>query len=205
MRRRFVIVGQKARASPDFLLADIPSTSGRIDVLLRAARASLLFSHGVRRDTIAYLMLLGLPERPRVVRIDGEASRYLRPDERSLGATLKKALTLPPTSGVFVAARNGLSIADGGLETIAPELASSALYLLEPGAPDIRACALPESDATFVIGDHLGFPDALRAQLLVDGARPISVGPRALHSEDVIALVHNELDRREPALDAEFR
>ena len=60
-----MVVGQRARASSDFLLVDIPSTSGRLDVLLRCLRAALLVSHGVRRDTVVYLCLLGTPERPR--------------------------------------------------------------------------------------------------------------------------------------------
>src|SRR5262249_48236238 len=126
--RRFVIVGQKARASADFLLVDIPSTSGRLDVLLRALRAALLFSHGVRQDSLAYLVLLGSPERALTARIDGAASRYLRPDERSLAATLKKLLVWPCQASTFTPARPGMSVAAGGLETVLPELAASRVY-----------------------------------------------------------------------------
>ena len=59
--RRFVIVGQQATSSPHFSLLDLPSTSGRLDVLLRCLRAALLVSHGLRRDAVAYLVLLGDP------------------------------------------------------------------------------------------------------------------------------------------------
>jgi tRNA pseudouridine-54 N-methylase len=34
--RRFVLIGQTASASGDFLLQDLPSSSGRLDALLRA-------------------------------------------------------------------------------------------------------------------------------------------------------------------------
>jgi tRNA (pseudouridine54-N1)-methyltransferase len=198
--RRFVIVGQKVRASPDFLLADIPSTSGRMDVLARSVRAALLVSHAVRRDTFAYLVMLGLPERPRTVRIDGSASRYLRPDERSLATTLQKALALPvpPESAGFCDARRGVAVAEGGIDCVLPELAASALYLLEPSGTDIRSAKLQADEASFILGDHLGLPPGLRERLLGLGATPLSVGPRALHTEDAIALVHNELDRRDP-------
>ena len=203
--RRFVIVGQTAKASPDFLLVDIPSTSGRLDVLLRSLRAALLYSHGVRKDSIVYLLLLGLPERVCTARIEGSASRYLRPDERSLATTLKKLLTHASTSAAFVdkafvEVRAGMAVAEGGMEVVLPELAGSTLYLLEPGAPDIRGLALTGQDQTFVLGDHLGLQEGVRAQLLAAGAVPVSVGPRPLHTEDVIALVHNELDRREQAV-----
>jgi tRNA (pseudouridine54-N1)-methyltransferase len=197
--RRFVVVGQAAKASPDFLLVDIPSTSGRLDVLLRALRAALLYSHGVRKDSVAYLLLLGLPERARTLRIEGAASRYLRPDERSLATTMKKLLVHACAGTEFEAVRAGMAVAEGGIETLLPELSGNKLYLLEPGASDIRELALSDEDQTFVLGDHLGLRDGVREQLLAAGAVPVSVGPRPLHTEDVIALVHNELDRREHA------
>ena len=194
--RRFVVLGQKAKGSGDFLLADIPSTSGRLDVLLRALRAGLLVSHGVRRDSRVYLALLGEPERARVVRVSGEAARYLRPDERSLAATIKKALAAPCESAGFVAVRAGIDVAPGTLEGLAEELAGSALYLLEPGAADIRSASLAAADQTFILGDHLGLSEEARCFFVARGARTIGVGPVALYTEDVIAIVSNELDRR---------
>jgi tRNA (pseudouridine54-N1)-methyltransferase len=195
--RRLVVIGQRARASPDFLLVDIPSTSGRLDVLIRCLRAALLVSHGVRRDTIVYLSLLGDPERPRTLRFDGSAAKYLRPDERSLATVLKKALaTGSDGGGEFAPVREGVAIADGGVACLWGDLAGSALYLLEEGAPDLRGCSIPSGDVAFVIGDHLGLPAQLREELVRRGAEPVSVGPISLHAEDVVTLVVNELDRR---------
>ena len=193
--RRFVVIGQRASASPDFLLADIPSTSGRLDVLLRCLRAALLVSHGVRRDTIVYLCLLGDPERVRTLRFDGPAAKYMRPDERSLATVVKKALATP-CGGSFTEVRNGISIAAGGVECVWGELDGSALYLLEEGTADLRSEPPPELDCAFVIGDHLGLPESIRETLVTRGARAVSVGPISLHAEDVITLVSNELDRR---------
>jgi tRNA (pseudouridine54-N1)-methyltransferase len=195
--RRFVVIGQRARASSDFLLVDIPSTSGRLDVLLRCLRAALLVSHGVRRDTVVYLCLLGDPERQRTIRFEGPGAKYMRPDERSLATLIKKALAVAADGGNgFVQVREGISIADGGLESVWNELAGSALYLLEEGAADLRTCSLPGSDVAFVIGDHVGFPEGVREELLGRGAQVVSVGPISLHAEDVVTLVVNELDRR---------
>src|SRR4051812_13724602 len=92
---RFVVVGHRAASTPDFLLNDIPGTSGRLDVLLRCLRARLLVSHGLRRDTEVYLVLLGGAAAPRTLRFTGRAARYLRPDERSLATTVRKALATP--------------------------------------------------------------------------------------------------------------
>ena len=82
MTRRFVVIGQKAIASPDFSLLDIAGTSGRIDILLRCLRSALLVSHGLRRDTVVYLVLCGGALAPRVLRVDGRHIRFVRPDER---------------------------------------------------------------------------------------------------------------------------
>lgn len=193
--RRFVVVGQRARSDGNFLLADIPSTSGRVDVLLRALRAALLVSHSVRRDTVVYLVLLGSPERVRTVRVEGAASRYLRPDERSLATTLKKALLCPISEATFTHVRPGISVAAEGIACVLPELTHSRLYLLEPGGTDARACDFSHADNTFLLGDHLGIAPELREQWMQLGALSISVGPVALYTEDTIALVANELDR----------
>jgi tRNA (pseudouridine54-N1)-methyltransferase len=194
--RRFVILGQKARASADFLLADIPSTSGRLDVLLRALRAGLLVSHGVRRDTLVYLVLLGDPAQRRVLRFEGAAARYLRPDERSLASTCKKALLTECAADGFTPVRAGIAVADGGMESLWPELRDCALYVLEPGAADIRHSSIEEAETAFILGDHIGLEPATRAWCAEHGARFVSVGPTALYTEDVIAIVANELDRR---------
>jgi tRNA (pseudouridine54-N1)-methyltransferase len=195
--RRFVVIGQRARATPDFSLSDIPSTSGRLDVLLRCLRAGLLVSHGVRRDTIVYLVLLGDPEQPRIVRFDGPGAKYMRPDERSLASVVRKALATAAEGGEFTRVREGIAVADGGLDRLWRELEGSRCVLLEEGAPDLRDTALPNGDLAFVIGDHIGLPDGARDALLARGAQIVSVGPLSVHAEDVVTLVANELDRRE--------
>jgi tRNA (pseudouridine54-N1)-methyltransferase len=202
--RRYVIVGQRARSEGDFLLADIPSTSGRVDVLLRALRSALLVSHSVRRDTIVYLVLLGSPERVRTVRIEGAASKYLRPDERSLATTLKKALLCPSIEATFTPVRPGIAVAAEGLACVLPELSKSRLFLLEPGGADVRGCDFSHPENTFLLGDHLGLTPEIREQWLQLGAQSISVGPVAIYTEDTIALVANELDRRAVVSDLSF-
>ena len=194
--RRFIVLGQKARASPDFLLSDIPSTSGRLDVLLHAMRAALLVSHGVRTDTIVYLVLLGEPAQVRTVRVDGSAARYLRPDERSMATTLKKAFCAPCAETGFAPVRPGICVARGAIDAMHADITGSRLYLLDAAGTDVRSCGFDQPAQTFVLGDHLGIGDEQRNGWLAAGARPLSVGPRQLHTQDVIALVANELDRR---------
>jgi tRNA (pseudouridine54-N1)-methyltransferase len=197
--RRFVVIGQKATASGDFLLDDIPGTSGRLDLLLRCVRAALLCSHGVRGDVVIYLVLCGGSRAPRTLRVDGATARFIRPDERSLAMLAKKVLAshVDASASVFVDVRPGVAIARGGIECVLADLGTRVSFVLEEGAPDVReAPGVDLPDAVFFLGDHLGLSDAVRVRLEADGARPIAVGPTSLHAEDAVAIVLNEIDRR---------
>lgn len=202
MTRRFVIIGQKATASPDFSLLDIPGTSGRLDVLLRCLRASLCVSHGLRKDTIAYLVLLGGAHAPRVLRVDGRSVRFVRPDERMLAILVQKALSRLPDDtepGVFFEIRAGLAVARGGLEAVLAELGTSpptTSYILEEEARDLRDGPLEDEDVVVFVGDNHGFDEATRARLATFGATPIGIGPVSVHADDAITVVCNEMDRR---------
>jgi tRNA (pseudouridine54-N1)-methyltransferase len=192
---RFVLIGQRASASPDFLLDDLAGTSGRLDVLLRALRAALMVSHGLRRDAVAYLVLLGGPE-PRSLRFDGATARFLRPEERSLATLVKKTLAVPCETPELTVVRPGIALARGGLEVVLADCAGATPYVLEEGAPDIRDATIDGGNTVFFFGDHLGFDAATRATLAALGATPLGLGPVSVHAEDAVALVANELDRR---------
>lgn len=195
--RRFVLIGQTASASGQFLLQDLPSSSGRLDALLRALRAALLVSHDVRKDVSVYLVLRGGPSAPRVVRVDGARAKFLRPDERSLATLIQKTLDATPASlPSFTEVRPGIDVRDGDLPELLTEVGEAPRYVLEEGSLDVRAHAFATDDAWFFLGDHQGFDAASRALLAGRGAVPLSVGPLSLHGEDVVTLVNNELDRR---------
>ncbi len=196
--RRFVIIGRTAIASGRFLPKDLPGTSGRLDVLLRCIRAALLVSHGVRRDTRVYLVLLGGPEAPRTVRIDGATAKFLRPDERSLATLIGKSLAAPDAGAAgFREVRPGVSVARGGMECVIEDIGGSSRYVLEEGAADLREVEIATEDCTFFVGDHLGFDSATLEGLA--GASRVGVGPVSLHAEDAVVTVINELDRRDAA------
>jgi tRNA (pseudouridine54-N1)-methyltransferase len=202
--RRFVVIGQKAIASPSFSLLDIAGTSGRIDILLRCLRSALLVSHGLRRDTIVYLVLCGGELAPRVLRVDGRHIRFVRPDERQLAILVQKALARTPTDSPpneFVEVRAGLAVARGGLEAVLADVGDTKVttYVLEENARDLRDGPLAAQDVVVYVGDHNGFDDATRARLTSLGAIPIGVGPISIHADDAITIVCNEMDRKRAA------
>jgi tRNA (pseudouridine54-N1)-methyltransferase len=186
--RSFVVIGQRATASPGFLLDDLPGTSGRIDLLLRCVRSALLVSHGVRRDTRVYLVLLGGPDAPKSIRVDGSIAEFLRPDERSMATRVQKALSAELAEG-WTALRHGWAVARGGVEVVLADLGGARRFVLDEGGRDVRSISVP-AEVAFFVGDHTGIAD------LTVGADAVSIGPRSVHADDAIAIVHNELDRR---------
>jgi tRNA (pseudouridine54-N1)-methyltransferase len=167
-------------------------------VLLRCVRAALLVSHGVRRDVALYLVLGGGEHAPRVLRVMGSDAQFLRPDERSLALLVMKALkrAAPSETAEFIEIKPGIAVAGGGLETVLGDAPNAKPYWLAEEGTDLRQEQFDAADSLFIFGDHLGFDAATRARLEALACRVISVGPVTLHTDDVVTLVTNELDRR---------
>jgi tRNA (pseudouridine54-N1)-methyltransferase len=203
--RSFVIIGEKASANGDFLLDDVPGTSGRMDVLLRCLRAGLLSSHGVRADTRMYLVLR---QGPRIVRVDGETVQFLRPDERAMAVLMRKVLAsdADESASDFVEVKPGICLMPGDIDVVldhAKKRSAKIFVLDEDAEADIRD--LPNSDLAgsgetmFVLGDHVGFSKDCKLALAKHQpkVRFVRLGPVSIHSDDAVAVVTNELDRRQ--------
>src|SRR5438132_8381241 len=91
--RRFIVVGHRASTSPEFPLDDLAGGAGRMDLLLTAANAALLVSHDLRRDSEATLILLGPPDPPRTICLEGARLQSLGPDLRANAGLARKALS----------------------------------------------------------------------------------------------------------------
>jgi len=173
--RRYVVLGHRAITSADFKLDDLCGSTGRLDILLRCVNSSFFLSHGIRKDVEVTLMLLGEPNPPKTIRIDGREVRYLNPDERSTAALIRNALLQKGegerrcSPGIYVSERSYEEV----LSNISKE---SKMYYLHEKGEDIRTAPLAE-DCTFVLGR-------------------LSLGPISYHADHCITLVNNELDRR---------
>jgi tRNA (pseudouridine54-N1)-methyltransferase len=184
----FAIVGHLARTDGNFSINDLPGSGGRMDILCRCVNASLFLSHDLRRDVDCYLILLGAPSGPKTVKFSGSAVRSLSPDERSAAALIKKVIDVPCGSE-FREGAEGVSIRKGGLERLAQDM---PLAVLDETGEDIRKA--PVLPGAFLLSDHQNFTDA-ENELVRDCPR-YSVGPKCLHADHTITVLHNELDRR---------
>ncbi len=184
----FAIIGHLARTDGGFSLNDLPGSGGRMDVLCRCVNAGLFLSHDLRRDVDCYLILCGEPAGPKTVKFSGEQVRSLSPDERSAGALIKKVIDTPCGSE-FREASQGVFIRKGGLERI---LSEHQFAVLDEQGTDIRkATGLPDA---YILSDHLNFTGP--EEELLSNCPRYSVGPKCLHADHTITVLHNELDRR---------
>lgn len=188
--RRILFLASRAATSPAFRLEDLPG-AGRLDLACRVVGAAFSLSHALRKDVRLDLLLRGPPDPPRAVRLDGAALRSLNPDERSTAALLQKALAVRPTGTYWQPATPGFAVARADLA----DLVDGPVVLLDEAGTDVREADLP-ADAVYALGDDRGFTDEDVAFLREKAVATVRLGPRSLHADQCVTLLHNELDRR---------
>ena len=192
--RRFIVIGHRAITSADFKLDDLCGSTGRLDILLRCVNSAFFLSHGIRRDVEITLMLLGEPNPPKTIRIDGSEVKYLNPDERSTAALIRNALLQKGegerkcSPGIFVSERSYEEV----LSNISKE---SKVYYLKEDGEDIRKVSLAP-DVTFVLGDDQDLTAVEEEILMRYEPKKLSLGPMSYHADHCVTVVNNELDRR---------
>ncbi|HJX04706.1 MAG TPA: tRNA (pseudouridine(54)-N(1))-methyltransferase TrmY [Thermoplasmata archaeon] len=192
--RRFIVMGHRAITSAEFKLDDLCGSTGRLDILLRCVNSAFFLSHGIRRDVEIVLMLLGEPNPPKTIRINGSEVKYLNPDERSTAALIRNALLQKGegerkcSPGIYVSERSYSEV----LSNMSKE---SKMYYLREDGEDIRTAALAP-DSTFVLGDDQDLTKAEEDILMTYEPKRLSLGPVSYHADHCITLVNNELDRR---------
>lgn len=189
--RQFVIHGHEVPTTGPVSLDDLPG-AGRLDLLCRCVTSALLVSHGIRDDTRIHLVV----DDEYTLRFDGGTIRGLHPDERSTAARIVDALGQREEAigHVPVEISPGITLTRMGFEETVAELADDGpiFQLHEGGAPLVNV-EMPDG-ATFVLSDHVAFTDADDRVLQGLKATRVSVGPVALHADQVISIVHNWMD-----------
>jgi len=194
--RYFIITGHRAFTTPDFKLDDIAGGAGRLDVLVRCVNSAFFLSHSIRRDVELYLVLEGGDDPNKTVRLSGEDIRYLNPDERSTASLIRNALMKKVPEEGEVKSSPGIWISRMGFKDVLERLSGlgSFVYLKEDG-DDSRDAQIP-GNPIFVLGDDKDLTPDEEDALLPYGPGKVSIGPRSLHADHCMIVIHNELDRR---------
>jgi len=183
-------------------------------VLCRAVGASLLLSHGIRRDVEVILLLRDSVR----IRIDGDRVKRLNPDERSTAALIRRALRVfsearvvsDPGSEVSGEARHkeaqstpGIFVSQCALREAIDGLVEQGAFpivLHEDGVP-FESLGLPPAPA-FILSDHTDFTQ--EEESLLSGLPRASLGPTSLHTSQAITIVHYLLDRQSGDLEEDL-
>jgi tRNA (pseudouridine54-N1)-methyltransferase len=190
--RTFIVLGHKTAISPDFTLNDLPGSAGRLDILCRCINSSFLLSHGIRKDVCVYLVLRNQV----VLRFEGSRLKHLNPDERSTGALIQKALEKRDQidDAEEIESTPGIFITNSSLKDVVKKVGKNGtkIFMLHEEGRDIREVTLPENSA-FMLSDHLNFsPEEEKVLASYDR---LSLGPKILHADHAIIVLHNEMDR----------
>ncbi len=196
--RRFAVVGHRAMSKGKLPLNDLASGAGRMDVLIRALMAGLMTSHGLRKDSMVVLHLLGGPGPPRRIKFDGETLKGLHADERSIAGTIGKVIATPlPPIGHWQPITAGISHSGGGLEFTLQEWQDGATVLLDAEAPRLwmpKTMLLDKSKASertlnFVLSDDQPLGDVATEDAVLR-----SLGDQWLQGHMAIGVVQFLLD-----------
>ena len=196
--RRFAVVGHRAMSKGKLPLNDLTGAGGRMDVLVRALMAGLLTSHGLRRNTVVVLHLMGGPGPPRRIKFDGSELKGLHADERSIAGTIGKVIAMPlPPIGHWQPITAGITHSGGDLRLTLREWNDAPTVVLDADAPRLwsESAVLPSSSApneapmNFILSDDQPLGDLEGVDVLQR-----SLGTQWLQGHMAVAIVHFLLD-----------
>lgn len=195
--RQFVVIAHDVPTDPDAVsLSDIPG-AGRLDLLCRCVSAGVFLSHGIREEVRVHLVVADAF----TITFDADTLRHLHPDERNVAARIRDALDAKDDAIGHMPAdvSPGVELRRMGLDATLDRVLAGAgatdptlVHLHEDGDPLVDAA--PPSDPVFVLSDHNDFAPAERDALADRAERRVRVGPKRLHADHTVSVVHNWLD-----------
>jgi len=205
--REFIYYSRTAPTAGNYIKEDLQA-SGRIDIAIHSVIAAFFLSHKIRTDTKLHLLFVGPPTPPRHLElfpvtegVTGEDKIYL--SKKNVSSIFKKML-YKYKEGKKNEVFPGYWIEKKGFLELAQDLYKEgrALYMLDSDGEDIRKAEI-KKDPIFILGDHKGLP-LKEYKRLKQICIPVSIGKRMYFASQTIAVVNNELDRREESSNIEY-
>jgi tRNA (pseudouridine54-N1)-methyltransferase len=196
--RSFIYYSRSAPTSGKYIKENLHE-SGRLDIAVHALIASFFLSHKIRTDTKVHLIFAGQPDPPKHLEFkpvtEGQTDKdkiYL--SKKNVSTTIKKML-YKYKEGKKHEPFPGYWIEKKGLLELIKELPEKNLYILDPKGEDIRTVEIGKNPI-FILGDHNGIPSK-ELKRLKTLCTPVTIGPTTYFASQTIAIVNNELDRRQ--------
>jgi tRNA pseudouridine-54 N-methylase len=191
--RHFVYFSSKGVTSGKALSQGNLMKAGRMDIAIHSFIQGVFLSHSFRDDVKFHFVFYGMPDPPKHIEI--QVKPDLEISKKDIATLIKKILykykqgkKTEVFSGCFVEKKSFLQVID--------ELKKqgSEIFILDKRGKDSREIKIKDN-SVFIIGDHEGLPKK-ELKRLKKIATQISVGPKMYFASQVVAIVNNELDRR---------
>lgn len=169
--------------------------AGRMDIALHVVIAAFFLSHDVRKDTRLHLVFYGMPDPPKHIEI--QIKEGLDISKKDVAGLIKKILykyqkgkRTEVFPGVFVEKKSFLNVVQKLMDD------GKEIFILDKKGEDLREINTEDlENAVFILGDQDGLPFKEMKRLKKE-CNIVSVGPKMYFASQTLAIVNNELDRR---------
>lgn len=190
--RHFVYFSSTARTSGNFDTSELMQ-AGRMDIAIHTIIAAFFLSHDFRKDVKIHLVFYGQPTPPR--HIEMQVTDDLKISKKDIGSMLKKMLykykdgkKTEVFPKCFIEKKSFLEV----IEELKEQ--GKQIFILDKKGTDIRDAKIKD-ESVFILGDQEGLPQK-EMKRLESMTEPISIGSKMYFASQVVAIVNNELDRR---------
>ena len=198
--REFIYYSRTAPTSGSAIGDDLQE-AGRIDIAVHTVIGVFFLSHKIRSDAKLHLLFAGPPDPVKHLELQPVTEGKTGIDKIYLGkkdvsGVLKKML-YKYREGEKREVFPGFWIEKKNFMELVKELDKEGrnLYILDADGEDIRTTKI-DKDPVFILGDHRGLPDK-EFKRLKQYCTPVSIGKRTYFASQTVAVVNNEIDRRE--------
>jgi tRNA (pseudouridine54-N1)-methyltransferase len=194
--REFLLRALKARTDNDFSLENLVD-AGRLDLVARCISSALWLAKGLRPDAIIHVNLEGPKYPPKIISFYGSRLKGFYFDEKGIAKFIKfaleKGINLNLNESIEV--YPGIIVAKKSFEQLIKEKQNYQIVYLHKKGTDIREFEFKEN-ILIVFGDYIGMPRKTEIFLKRYNAEKVSLGKIEYHASHCIAIVNNELDRK---------
>lgn len=160
--------------------------AGRLDIVHECIVASLFRSHSIRKDVTFHVVLNGQPKPPIHIQIDGQILHDVRTDQETWTKIIRNALDGKHHPGVTVSKTSFEAL-------VKARVGKTSIYVLEENGRNIDEVDF-QSDAFFIVGDHIGLPRVTEKFVLRFGEK-ISLGKQPYLAAQCITVLNFLQDR----------
>ncbi len=191
--RHFVYFSKQAATSGKALSQGNLMKAGRMDIAIHSFIQGVFLSHSLRENVVFHFVFYGMPDPPKHIEI--QVNPKISLSKKDVGSLIQKILykykegqkteVLP---GCFIEKKSFLKV----IEEL--EKNGNDIFILDKQGQDIRQAKITEN-CVFILGDQTGLPKQ-EMRRFKDLANKISIGPKMYFASQTVAVVNNELDRR---------